>query len=537
MSLAQLTVNTTGPYTDYIESLVGPGVEFISLDSVYCDTAGVLTTPNLPSMGQFDASTTPLGVNTGLLLTTGSVTNTFPNTPFGTVLGPNAPGDPNLDNLVAPGGITDDACGFRIQIRPTCDTIRIRYVFASKEYPGFVNTINDVMGMFVTGPGYTPLTNVALIPNTTTPISIFNVNGTTNNAFHIPDGGGTGYGGRTTVLEAVIPVISCEIYTLDFSIADESDQNYDSGVFIEPFSCGIPTPKVIARNFNNPNTTDVRENCVDGYFTFFNTIDTSQPLTFNLTFIGTATNGLDFNMPTTVTIPAGEDSIDVPANVITDNITEGAETIRFGLDIFTCDTPMLTIFDPLEAEGIAGNDTTLCANETHTIGTPTVPGYQYNWISNFGFNGPNNVAQPSIGISSGSSSVSTNYVVQVTDQLGCSTNDSVLITYSPGPPAAFFSDTKVCEGDFATIQYSLAPNPALNYNWDFGTGVNLVIGNGPGPYQVSWTTPGPKTISLVVDDNFCNSETVTQTIDVNPTPTSAFQMPSQACEGEPVQLV
>ncbi|MEL6698946.1 MAG: choice-of-anchor L domain-containing protein, partial [Bacteroidota bacterium] len=534
MGFAQLTVNTAGPYTDYISGLVGPGVEFISLNSVYCDTIG--TSPgNLPAMGQYNGTGTAAGLTNGVVITSGSVTFSLPNA-GGNGVDLSAPGDPNLDALIAPD-ITNDACGFQIRIRPSCDTIRIRYMFASYEYPTFVATYNDVMGLFVTGPGYAPLTNVAVVPSTTLPVSIFNVNAATNNAFFQANGGGTGYSGRTIVLEAVIPVIACEEYTLDISVADEQDNSFDSGVFIESFSCGSPTPRVIARNFNNPNNPEAREDCVDGYFTFFNTFDTTQPLTFNLTFLGTATNGVDYNMPSTITIPAGEDSIDVPANVISDGILEGSETIILALDIFSCDSPLLTIFDPFEAEGIAGNDTTLCANATHVIGTPSVAGYTYNWSSTFGFIGPGDAAEPSVGISSSSSPIGVNYVLRVSDENGCSVDDSVFVNYSPGPPIAFFTDNSICEDEFATVQYSLAPNPALNYNWDFGPSVDQVIGTGPGPLQVSWSTPGPKSISLVVDDNFCNSETVTQTINVNPTPTSAFQMPLQACEGEPVQLV
>ncbi|OOP55722.1 MAG: hypothetical protein AYP45_13160 [Candidatus Brocadia carolinensis] len=55
-----------------------------------------------------------------------------------------------------------------------------QYVFASEEYNEFVGAgFNDVFGFFVDG------VNIALIPSTTMPVAIDNVNLSNNSAFYI----------------------------------------------------------------------------------------------------------------------------------------------------------------------------------------------------------------------------------------------------------------------------------------------------------------------------------------------------------------
>ena len=90
---------------------------------------------------------------------------------------------------------------------PQGNEISFKYVFASDEYPGFVNSnFNDAFGFFVTGPlasdGVTPITvqgynsianyNIAIIPDTDPeqPVTINTVNsGTSSGAnsfkFHL----------------------------------------------------------------------------------------------------------------------------------------------------------------------------------------------------------------------------------------------------------------------------------------------------------------------------------------------------------------
>src|SRR5690606_39091386 len=74
---------------------------------------------------------------------------------------------------------------------PTGDTISFNYVFASSEYNSFTCTqYNDAFGFFLSGPGINgPFSNnavnLAVVPNTTIPITVNTVNSGS------PTGGGS----------------------------------------------------------------------------------------------------------------------------------------------------------------------------------------------------------------------------------------------------------------------------------------------------------------------------------------------------------
>jgi len=53
-------------------------------------------------------------------------------------------------------------------------------------YTGF----NDIFAFLISGPGIVGTQNIALVPGTTTPVSIFNVNNVTNPAYYVNNGDG-----------------------------------------------------------------------------------------------------------------------------------------------------------------------------------------------------------------------------------------------------------------------------------------------------------------------------------------------------------
>jgi len=112
----------------------------------------------------------------GIILSTGNLNQfsdpqaTFNSTDLGLA------GDPDLNALVAPV-LTDDAIVLEFDFRCASDSVEFEFLFSSEEYNEYANsTFTDVFGFFVTGPGFAPNTNVALIPGTTTPISINTIN-------------------------------------------------------------------------------------------------------------------------------------------------------------------------------------------------------------------------------------------------------------------------------------------------------------------------------------------------------------------------
>ncbi len=148
---------------------------------------------------------------------------------------------------------------------PTYNTISMSYVFSSDEYNKYVGEqFNDVFGFFLNG------TNVALIPGTTTNVSINNVNNCINPAYYIDNIGSpqgnlscpvtvpaaglhTSMNGLTKVLTVNAAVNPGVPNHIKLAIGDVGDCLMDSNVFIQANSfVSILTPTVT----DTPTITD-----------------------------------------------------------------------------------------------------------------------------------------------------------------------------------------------------------------------------------------------------------------------------------------
>ncbi len=138
------------------------------------------------------------------------------------------PGDAALTALS--GFPTFDAAALTLVLIPNGPTLNVRYAFASEEYPEYVgSSFNDVMAVFVDGQ------NCALVPGTSTPVSINTVNQFTNSQYYIDNTfGAAGYGtsmdGLTVPLTCSVPVQPGDPVTVKIAVADASDGIYDSAI-------------------------------------------------------------------------------------------------------------------------------------------------------------------------------------------------------------------------------------------------------------------------------------------------------------------
>ncbi|TAE51507.1 MAG: hypothetical protein EAZ89_10020, partial [Bacteroidetes bacterium] len=538
---AQLTVSSTSPFSQYVADIQGPGV-VISNINMNCDTVGSPFGGGQPQMGGFNATATTWGLTTGLLMTSGSISSA-PLTGGGGANNVNSPGDAQLNALLGPGNNTNDACIVTFDVVPACDSLTIKFRFASNEYPEFVlGGFNDAFAAFIQGPGFPTATNMARIPTSTTTsfvTSVLNVNATTNNIYYVDNNVVpviTAFDAFTVIIESKIAVIPCQTYSIKLVIADEQDGSVDSGVFVESMSCGQDPPAVIAGNVNNPNSPEAVEGCIDGYFILY-APGGGGGLPINFNVFGTATPGVDYtvNLVPPVIIPPGQDSLLIPVTIFNDNIVEGDETIIVALDVLSCfsDTAILTIKDPFQAD--AGPNQTVCSGQQVTLGGPADTTLTYSWVPSIGFQGPQGSANPTASFVTNIPQ-SINYVLNATDQNGCIDKDTVNITFVPLPQANFAIPAQTCINEPVTITF-LAPQVlGANYTWNFGTNIGSLVGSNQGPYQVSWTQPGTQTVTLQVADGGCISPVVTKTIIVNNTPTANFTVTPQVCAGQAAQI-
>ena len=255
----------TAPNTDnLVSSLIGSGVEVTNAE--YTGDSRAAGIFNDPSLG--------IGIDSGIILSTGDVANIYgPNNSDSTSTAFATDGDADLNQLVSPSA-TRDAAVLEFDFTPTKNFISFQYVFASEEYNEFVNSsFNDVFGFFITD-SQGNKQNIAVIPGTNTPIAVNNVNLVSNSGYYRNNDpsdygfGNTpfniGFDGLTTPLTAVASVTPGQTYHFKLAIADNSDSVYDSAVFIKNNGF-ISTPLVSVNDGANvaqdtPITIDVLAN-------------------------------------------------------------------------------------------------------------------------------------------------------------------------------------------------------------------------------------------------------------------------------------
>ena len=198
------------------------------------------------SYGYFDATGTTFPIQSGLVLSTGRLSNVpGPNTSLSDDTATGWIGDNDLETVLNETN-TLNATIIEFEFQSISETISFRYIFASEEYQeGNSNTCqySDLFGFLIRPVTSSNYDNIAIVPGTSTPVKVTTVHS------GIPGGcdpineayfGGwnnssapINFNGQTTVLTATAQVVPNETYHVKLVIADEQNYRYDSAVFLE----------------------------------------------------------------------------------------------------------------------------------------------------------------------------------------------------------------------------------------------------------------------------------------------------------------
>ncbi|MEO6490330.1 MAG: choice-of-anchor L domain-containing protein [Ferruginibacter sp.] len=345
MSFAQLQITDVSSPLALAQRMVGDGVTI----------SNVTFTGNSLMAGYFkNLSGSNPEIDSGIVLTSGRAKTTlvdFGMDGDGITISSNVlastdwilPGDPDLASAI--GALTsdmNDACVLEFDFVPLGDSIKFRYSFSSEEYePAFAcSNFIDAFGFFISGPGIVGLQNMALVPGTSLPVSILNINDVTgafppcpqNTAYYLDNSSGPYFTheGLTQVLTALGKVQPCQQYHLKLVVSDNFDGLWDSGVFLEA--------KSLTSNFfqltnltqvDNSGNSYLVEGCATGSLKIRRQASTLFSQVVNLGYSGTVTNGVDVQMlPATITIPANETEVLLNIFPIVDNMPEGIEVLK-----------------------------------------------------------------------------------------------------------------------------------------------------------------------------------------------------------------
>ncbi len=198
------------------------------------------------SYGYFDGTGTTFPLQSGIVLSTGRLQNVDgPNTTLSDDDAPNWTGDNDLENALNESNTTN-ATILEFDFTSVATQISFRYIFASEEYQeGNSNTCqySDLFGFLIRPVNEQQYENIALVPNTQTPVKVTTVHpeipggcDAINEAYFESWNGPNSpinFNGQTKVLTATTNVIPTETYHVKLVIADEQNYRYDSAVFLE----------------------------------------------------------------------------------------------------------------------------------------------------------------------------------------------------------------------------------------------------------------------------------------------------------------
>ncbi len=497
-AFSQITLNQT-TVNNYVATICGPGITFSNATLTGDDRA----------IANFAGGTSGgLGatMNSGVVMSTGFVNAA------GTLQGGagvhrsdnnSGPSIPELNAIAGAG--TNDGIILEFDFIPITNQINVNFQFGSEEYNEYVNGgYNDAFAFFISGPGIVGTPNIAVVPGVGTPVTIDNINrgyaagcgtGCTNCAFY-NDNCTSAFNncmdGFTTMLTASQAVIPCSTYHIRLMIADGGDSIYDSWVFVQEnglFAVGDPPVTFLATS--GVGNGVVPEGCENSYLTFSIPDPLGTPYSFNVTWGGTATPGVDYDaLPSVITIPAGATSIDIPVNVYFDGIAEGMETITCTYPATVCDIGQatITIEDAHPLAVTASADVFMCGASGVPVSAASTGGsgtITYTWDNGAGTGTPVTVSPAS----------TTTYTVTATDQCGHTDTDQVVVNVTD-----FTALTAVPSNCNAGNQYTVSGTVSFTAAPPAGT---LTIASSCGGSQVfsaPFTSPVSYTLTGLAAD-------------------------------------
>ncbi len=529
---------------DIIDNITTPQTT-VTIDTIICPQG---------AYGTFTSGdNSDLGLERGLILTSGSVFNTLgPNTDGGITQDNFAPGDDDLDYLSSQSGngsLSQDACIVELDVFVATNELVFEYVFGSDEYPEWANsTFNDIFAFLISGPGITGdpninnQENIAIIPGTTTPVQVNSINNINNWEYYRNNEAGLSveYDGLTSdflgikkSLTARRDVTPCNTYHLKLAVADRGDGSLDSGVFISEIAGGTPTLTI---NFAS-GVDYLIEDCTGMDDELLITLSTALPdsTTYDVNISGTAVEGVDYilDIPDQVTIAPGETQLSFPIFPLSDGIDEGLETIvielttNFGCGDVQVSEVTVNLADAPIVDIFAGLDTAfVCNNEC--IMLEVNGAVDYFWEPDSILNDPFSAspeACPSIS-----------QFIYVTGQVsalpGCSDTDTIwLEVVDPQVDIVPLGDINFCQGSSVDLQ---AVNNVNNTNleWTPADGLSSTSD------EVVTASPLPGSTSYIATVTIAGcdaSDTLTVNVDPFDFPTLTTT-DTTICQGQSVQL-
>jgi gliding motility-associated-like protein len=383
----QITVDNTVSPQQLIENTLIQGC--VEVSNISSPSNG--NSVGLGSYGYFERGTSNFPFENGIVLSTGNA-NAAGNGQNNTILNDGDSSWTTDSDLETTLGITStlNATSIEFNFISISNQIQFNYILASEEYfgnfpceysDGFAFLIREVS----TGDAYT---NIALVPGTTTPVNTTTIHdeivgfcsASNDQYFEGYNLGDTNYNGRTTVLSATATIQPNVLYQIKLIIADKTDENYDSAVFVEgnSFNASVDLGEDFSTCASNYILDGNIENPDASYSWYFNDtlVASATDAEFNATQSGNYR--VEIDLPFSSGSCTIEDAID-----ITLNSTQASSPIS---DFDVC--------DDLSSSGVEVFDLSTKDSEVLASVPSSTYDISYHYSSNEAQNGSNSITAP-----------------------------------------------------------------------------------------------------------------------------------------------
>jgi len=430
-------------------------------------------------IGYFEANGSGFPFDSGIIMTTGNVANA-PGPETGTLSDGsiNWPGDGDLEAEINEGD-TYNASVIEFDFVPSIENMSFEFIFAAEEYGSFQCSFKDAFAFLLTDTVTGTTTNLAVVPGTTTPVSVFSIRDMTFNTtcssvnetlFGAYYGAGglpaatspTNFIGRTVPLAATSTVVPNRTYRIKLVIADAKDTAYDSAVFLKAGSFDIGEVDLgedILLTSGNAScegievTLDVGVNISSNATISWYTIDESSTKEPVLDEDGMPENGLTLGVTESNTYQVEIVLNNNSSCVITDTIVveffPNPITPDNLPDILGCDTDNsgMAIFD-------------LTENDTQIQGSQTGTNISYYLTEQDAIDATNPITNPT---TYQSAPIIIHYRIE-DDETGCYSVNTFNLVLAPKPVLVQADNIVSCDDEDGISNYDLTINEAVITN-------------------------------------------------------------------------
>lgn len=268
-----ITVNTNTYSVPQLVNTVLINSPCVSATNITWKTGTNYSSSN--GIGFFQNTNPNFPMQSGVILSTGNVSNASgPNSSLLNDGAANWPGDTSLESTLLQSGISMNSVNATIlefDFTPISSAFSFDFLFASEEYGNFQCQFSDAFAFLLTNTITGETTNLAVVPNTTTPISVVTIRDFLYNSscpsansqyFGSYNGGSAAssaainFNGQTKMMNAAATLFPNVPYHIKLVIADRTDSNSDSSIFISSDTFNIGQD-VLGQDINANNNNSL----------------------------------------------------------------------------------------------------------------------------------------------------------------------------------------------------------------------------------------------------------------------------------------